>query len=186
MSGENSIVNIATAKVGDGPQPADFQMQHNGSVFQAAPAAAAEGTTKNFRILADGTMFITNDPAIPLVFALPADAATETTLAALNAAFAAEDFASETTLAALNAKVTTVDTDDVRQATHDNLNANANMQIANTDASVANPVPVAPGTGVFFEVRQAAHDNLNANANMHSSIHSKSSAGSIARKNRAC
>jgi len=166
MSGENSLINIATAQVGDGPQPADFQMQHTGSVFQAAPAAASEAATKNFRILADGTQFITNDPAVPLVIALPTDAATETTLAALNAAFAAEDFASETTLAALNAKVTTVDTDDVRQALHDNLNANANVQIANVDASAANPVPVTPGTGSFFEVRQATHDNLNANANM--------------------
>lgn len=70
------------------------------------------------------------------------DFATQTTLAALLTAFNSEDFASETTLAALNAKVTTVDTDDVRQTIHDNLNANANMQVGNSDVDATNPVPI--------------------------------------------
>lgn len=35
----------------------------------------------------------------------------------------------------------------VLQATHDNLNANANIQVANTDVSNANPVPVSDAGG---------------------------------------
>ncbi len=36
---------------------------------------------------------------------------------------------------------TNLNTTDVRQATHDNLNLNANIQIGNTDVGTANPVP---------------------------------------------
>ena len=42
------------------------------------------------------------------------------------------------------------------QATHDSLNANANLQVGDADVGTANPVPV----------KQATHDNLNANANL--------------------
>jgi hypothetical protein len=62
MSSESSAFNIATALLGD-LQPANFSLQHNGSVFQAAPVAAAEGTTKNFRITELGAMFIANASA---------------------------------------------------------------------------------------------------------------------------
>ena len=48
--------------------------------------------------------------------------------------------ATEATLSSLNGKVTTVDTDDVQQATHDNLNLNANMQVADADVSATNPM----------------------------------------------
>jgi hypothetical protein len=39
------------------------------------------------------------------------------------------------------------DSVEVLQATHDNLNANANIQVANTDVSNANPVPVSDAGG---------------------------------------
>ncbi len=152
MSGENNIIEIATAQVGDGPQPADFQMQHTGSVFQAAPTAAAEGTTKNFRILANGTMFITNDAAVPLVFALPADAATETTLAALNAAFAAEDFATETTLAALNAKIPALGAAVIAASQPVNIASDQVVPVSQT----SQPLPTGAATEVTLAALNAA------------------------------
>lgn len=58
----------------------------------------------------------------------------------------------------LNATVTATDLDirdlnfatdsvEARQASHDNLNANANIQVGNTDVSNANPVPVSDAGG---------------------------------------
>lgn len=44
----------------------------------------------------------------------------------------------------------------VKQTTHDNLNANANIQVSNSDVTNTNYVPAG----------QSAHDNLNANANI--------------------
>lgn len=41
----------------------------------------------------------------------------------------------------------TTDSVEVLQATHDNLNANANIQVNNTDVSNANPVPVSDAGG---------------------------------------
>jgi hypothetical protein len=41
----------------------------------------------------------------------------------------------------------TEDSIEVWQAVHDNLNANANLQIANTDVSVINPVPISDAGG---------------------------------------
>jgi hypothetical protein len=64
---------------------------------------------------------------------------------------------------------------EVVQDTHDDLNANANMQVGNTDVGAGNPVPVdatsqgdVPVTldGETVEVVQDTHDDLNANANM--------------------
>ena len=52
---------------------------------------------------------------------------------------------------------------EVTQAAHDDLNANANIQVGDVDVGVGNPVPVAGGP---FDVTQAVHDNLNANANI--------------------
>jgi len=69
---------------------------------------------------------------------------------------AAVDFATETTLDAIKtaveildnivagseAQVDVITLPDVTQSTHDNLNANVNIQVADTDVSEANPVPV--------------------------------------------
>jgi hypothetical protein len=52
------------------------------------------------------------------------------------------------------------------QATHDNLNANANLQVNDADNAVGNPAFVSPGTGAEFEVTQDTHDDLNLNANL--------------------
>lgn len=51
------------------------------------------------------------------------------------------------------------------QTSHDNLNANANIQVGDADVSNANPVPMSDGGG-SITIDQAAHDNLNANANL--------------------
>ena len=218
MSGESSIISIPSANVGD-VQPANFSLQHGGSVYRSAPAAAAEGETQAFRIDDTGRLhvvttggaglatevtlsglrtdfgavdfatqttlaalltafnpedFPTQTPLAALLTAFNAedfasettlaglrtdfgatDFATQTTLAALLTAFNAEDFATQTTLAALNTKVTTVDTDDVRQPTHDNLNANANLQVGDTDVSIANPVPTQPANKAAQAIVQA-------------------------------
>jgi hypothetical protein len=76
----------------------------------------------------------------------------------------------------------TQDSVEVLQATHDNLNANANIQVGNADVANGNPVPVSDAGGSLtvdatdldirdldsaqdsIEVLQATHDNLNANA----------------------
>ena len=47
---------------------------------------------------------------------------------------------------------------EVVQPTHDDLNANANLQVANTDVAAGNPVPVTPGTGAVFIVRDTSMD----------------------------
>lgn len=51
------------------------------------------------------------------------------------------------------------------QTTHDNLNVNANIQVADTDVANGNPVPVSDAAGTLT-VDQATHDNFNANANL--------------------
>jgi len=53
----------------------------------------------------------------------------------------------------------------IKQATHDNLNSNANMQVGNADVANGNPVPVSDAAG-SLTVDQAAHDSLNGNANI--------------------
>jgi hypothetical protein len=53
---------------------------------------------------------------------------------------------------------------EVVQTTHDDLNANANIQVGDVDVSGGNPVPVSFPSGV--EVTQDTHDDLNANANL--------------------
>jgi hypothetical protein len=53
----------------------------------------------------------------------------------------------------------------VVQTTHDNLNANANIQVGDADVGNANPVPVSDA-GDSLTVDQPTHDNLNANANI--------------------
>lgn len=76
------------------------------------------------------------------------------------------------------------DSVEVLQTTHDDLNANANIQVADTDVSNSNPVPVSDAGGSLtvdannldirdltsvsdsVQVLQATHDNLNANANI--------------------
>ena len=76
------------------------------------------------------------------------------------------------------------DSVEVLQATHDNLNANANIQVGDADVANGNPVPVSDAGGSLtvdavdldirdldsatdsVEVLQATHDNLNANANI--------------------
>lgn len=92
----------------------------------------------------------------------------------------------------LNAVVTATDLDirdlssasdsvEVLQATHDDLNANANIQVGNVDVGNANPVPVSDAGGSLtvdandldirdltsasdsVAVLQATHDNLNGN-----------------------
>jgi hypothetical protein len=80
--------------------------------------------------------------------------ATEVTINSLLTAFNNEDFASQTTLAAILAALgTTLSVNftnssiDVTQATHDNLNANVNLQVGDVDVSAANPVPVTYPTG---------------------------------------
>jgi hypothetical protein len=236
MSGESAVISIPSANVGD-VQPANFSLQHGGSVYRSAPAAAAEGETQAFRIDDTGRLhvvttggaglatevtlsglrtdfgavdfatqttlaalltafnaedfatqttldalltafnaedFATQTTLAALLTAFNAedfasettlaglrtdfgatDFATQTTLAALLTAFNAEDFATQTTLAALNTKVTTVDTDDVRQPTHDNLNANANLQVGDTDVGSANPVPTQPVNKAAQNIVQA-------------------------------
>lgn len=66
------------------------------------------------------------------------------------------------------------------QATHDNLNGNANLQVGNTDVGNVNPVPVSDAGGALsvddgggaltvdgtVTAAQVSHDNLNANANL--------------------
>lgn len=66
------------------------------------------------------------------------------------------------------------------QATHDDLNANANLQVGNTDVGNANPVPVSDAGGSLsvddggaaltvdgaVEATQDTHDDLNCNANL--------------------
>lgn len=76
------------------------------------------------------------------------------------------------------------DSVEVLQATHDDLNANANIQVGDTDVSNGNPVPVSDAGGSLtvdasdldirdltsasdsVEVLQDTHDDLNANANI--------------------
>lgn len=53
----------------------------------------------------------------------------------------------------------------VDQAVHDNLNANANLQVGDVDVDAANPVPINDAGG-SMTVDQPTHDNLNANANL--------------------
>ncbi len=53
----------------------------------------------------------------------------------------------------------------VSQATHDNLNLNANIQVGDADVANGNPVPVSDAGGTLT-VDQATHDNLNLNANI--------------------
>jgi hypothetical protein len=55
---------------------------------------------------------------------------------------------------------------DVSQATHDNLNLNANLQQGDADVTAGNAVYVQPGTGATFEAVQTTHDDLNLNANI--------------------
>lgn len=69
---------------------------------------------------------------------------------------ASSDFATGTLQSALNTLITALgtyvvsidtnvtksDTDDTRQSTHDNFNCNSNLQIANADVGVSNPLPV--------------------------------------------
>src|SRR3990167_5657785 len=55
------------------------------------------------------------------------------------------------------------DSVEAKQATHDNLNTNANIQIADTDVSVANPIPVdiVDATGITVDVNlDAANDEV--------------------------
>lgn len=76
------------------------------------------------------------------------------------------------------------DSVEVLQSTHDDLNANANIQVGDADVSNGNPVPVSDAGGSLtvdasdldirdltsasdsVEVLQATHDDLNANANI--------------------
>lgn len=76
------------------------------------------------------------------------------------------------------------DSVEVLQATHDNLNSNANIQVGDTDVSNGNPVPVSDAGSSLtvdatdldirdltsasdsVEVLQDTHDDLNANANI--------------------
>jgi hypothetical protein len=53
----------------------------------------------------------------------------------------------------------------VTQSIHDNLNANANLQVGDTDVANGNPVPVSDAGG-SLTMDQAIHDNLNLNANL--------------------
>ncbi len=53
----------------------------------------------------------------------------------------------------------------VSQSTHDNLNANANLQVGDADVDNANPVPISDAGGTLT-VDQSTHDNLNANVNL--------------------
>ena len=53
----------------------------------------------------------------------------------------------------------------VAQPTHNNLNANANIQVGDADVALGNPVPVSDAGGTLT-VDQVTHDNLNANANI--------------------
>ena len=55
---------------------------------------------------------------------------------------------------------------EIRQPTHDLVNLNANLQIANADLAVGNPAFVSPGTGSTWTAVSATHDNLNLNANL--------------------
>jgi len=62
---------------------------------------------------------------------------------------------------------------EVTQTTHDDLNANANIQVGDTDVANGNPVPVSDAGGSLtvdhptdLEVVQPTHDDLNANANV--------------------
>jgi hypothetical protein len=52
-----------------------------------------------------------------------------------------------------------------RNSTHDNFQANANLQVADADVSNANPVPVSDAGG-SITVDQSTHDNFNTNANL--------------------
>ena len=56
---------------------------------------------------------------------------------------------------------------EVYQPAHDNLNANVNLQVGDTDVSDSNPVPVKTDyQNDSIEVFQTGHDNLNANVNL--------------------
>ena len=61
-----------------------------------------------------------------------------------------------------------VDSVEVFQADHDNLNANANLQVGDVDVSPSNKVPITDleSTKDSVEVLQDTHDDLNANANL--------------------
>ena len=60
------------------------------------------------------------------------------------------------------------DSVEVLQDTHDDLNANANIQIGDVDVSDSNKVPIKDleSTKDSVEVLQDTHDDLNANANI--------------------
>lgn len=49
---------------------------------------------------------------------------------------------------------------EVTQATHDDFNCNANLQVNNTDVGTGNKVPIEG------EVTNSSHDNFNTNANL--------------------
>lgn len=54
---------------------------------------------------------------------------------------------------------------EISQSTPDDLNANANMQVNDTDVANGNPVPVSDAGGALT-VDQSTHDSFNANANI--------------------
>ena len=49
---------------------------------------------------------------------------------------------------------------EIRQPTHDLVNLNANLQIANADNAVGNPAFVSPGTGATWTAVSATHGNF--------------------------
>lgn len=55
--------------------------------------------------------------------------------------------ATEATLSSIDGKITIVNTTDVRQSTHDNLNLNANLQVGDADVANGNPVPISDAGG---------------------------------------
>jgi hypothetical protein len=52
-----------------------------------------------------------------------------------------------------------------RNATHDNFNSNANIQVGDADVANGNPVPISDA-GNSITIDQSIHDNLNGNMNL--------------------
>lgn len=101
----------------------------SGQIGVAAGAGAVDALTQRVTLASD-------DPAVALLATIDADTG--------NISGNTATIAGDTT--SIDAKITACDTTDVRQATHDNLNLNANMQVGDADVSATNGVPTTPET----------------------------------------
>lgn len=148
MADNKTVTNTKTAFDADTNPDYTVATDEIGSVdYQIVKLA--DGTLGSATGVATGTGAATNGLRIALADSsqITANAGTDlnTSALALESGGVLDVIAGDTT--SLDGKVTTCDTDDVRQATHDNLNANANIQVGNADVANGNPVPVSDAGG---------------------------------------